>query len=425
MTTTGLGIRGAEPAAKNGVAALDVQRIRADFPILHRQVHGKPLVYLDNAATTQKPRAVIDALSRYYTESNANVHRGVHHLSEVATDAYERARATVRAYVNAGSDREIVFTRNATESINLVAQSFVRPRLQPGDEVLISAMEHHSNIVPWQLVCEERGARLSVAPIDDSGELRLDELERRLNERTRIVAVTHMSNALGTINPVERIAGLAHARGIAVLVDGSQAAYHLPVDVRALGVDFYAATGHKLYGPTGIGVLYGREALLEEMPPFLGGGDMISSVTFERSTWNALPAKFEAGTPHIAGAVGLAAALDYITAVGRSAIAAHERDLLEYGTRMLQAIPGVRLIGTAREKASILSFVMDEIHPHDVGTIIDREGIAIRTGHHCAQPVMDRFGVPATARASLAMYNTREELDALAAALQKVREVFA
>jgi cysteine desulfurase / selenocysteine lyase len=417
--------RGSGLGAQDGVGGLDVQRIRADFPILKRQVHGKPLIYLDNAATTQKPQVVIDALSRYYSESNANVHRGVHHLSEVATDAYERARSTVRAYFNAASDREIIFTRNATESINLVAQAFVRRRLQPGDEVLISAMEHHSNIVPWQLVCEEREARLVVAAIDDSGELLLDDFQRKLSERTRIVSISHMSNALGTVNPIARIVPLAHERGIPVLVDGSQAAYHMPVDVRALGVDFYAATGHKLYGPTGIGVLYGRELLLEAMPPFLGGGDMISSVTFERSTWNTLPAKFEAGTPHIGGAIGLAAALDYITGIGLPTIAAHERELLAHGTRVLESIPGVRLIGTARDKASILSFVMDNVHPHDIGTIIDREGIAIRTGHHCAQPVMDRFGIPATARASLAMYNTREELDALGAALRKVHEVFA
>ena len=404
-------------------ATLDVQRIRADFPILRLQVRGRQLVYLDNAATTQKPQVVLDALGRYYGELNANVHRGVHYLSGAATDAYEGARSKVRAFVNAAHDREILFTRNTTEGINLVAQSFARPRLQPGDEVLISAMEHHSNIVPWQMVCAERGAKLTVAPIDDRGELMLDEFERLLSERTRLVSVAHMSNALGTVNPVAEIVRLAHARGIPVLVDGSQAAYHMPVDVRGLGVDFYAATGHKLYGPTGIGVLYGREALLEAMPPFLGGGDMIASVTFERSTWNELPYKFEAGTPNIAGAVGLGAALDYITAVGFDGIVEHERALLAYGTAMLESMPGVRLIGTAREKASVLSFVMENIHPHDIGTIVDREGVAIRTGHHCAQPVMDRFGVPATARASLAMYNTREELDALGAALLKVTEV--
>jgi len=405
--------------------ALDLARIRADFPILHRQVRGRQLVYLDNAATTQKPQVVIDALTRYYTDLNANVHRGVHFLSEAATNAYEGARATVRAFFNAAHDREIIFTRNTTEGINLVAQSFARPRLQPGDDVLISAMEHHSNIVPWQMVCAEKGARLQVAPIDDRGDLVLDAFERLLSERTRLVSITHMSNAPGTVNPVGEIVRLAHARGIPVLVDGSQAAYHMPVDVRALGADFYVATGHKLYGPTGIGVLYGRAALLEEMPPFLGGGDMIASVTFERSTWNELPYKFEAGTPNIEGAIGLGTALDYITSIGFDKIVPHEQALLAYGTSMLESMPGVRLIGTARQKASVLSFVMEDVHPHDIGTIVDREGVAIRTGHHCAQPVMERFGVPATARASLAVYNTREELDALGAALRKVSEVFA
>ena len=410
--------------ATETLKAFDVERVRADFPILKRQVHGRPLVYLDNAATTQKPQVVLDALARYYTEQNANVHRGVHHLSEIATAAYDDARTKVRRFFNAASDREIIFTRNATESINLVAQSYARPKLQAGDEVLISAMEHHSNIVPWQIACAERGAHLRVAPIDDRGELLLDEFEQLLGERTRIVAVTHMSNALGTVNPVAEIVRLAHARNIPVLVDGSQAAYHLPVDVQALGADFYVATGHKLYGPTGIGVLYGREARLDAMPPFLGGGDMIASVTFEKSTWNELPYKFEAGTPHIEGAIGLGAAIDYIASIGLDGIAAHERELLACGTEMLEGIPGLRLIGTARRKASILSFVIEGIHPHDIGTIVDREGVAIRTGHHCAQPVMDRFGIPATARASLAMYNTREELDALGAALHKVIEVF-
>jgi cysteine desulfurase/selenocysteine lyase len=405
--------------------ALDVLRIRADFPILKRRVGGKPLVYLDNAATTQKPQAVLDAIASYYTDINANVHRGVHELSQRATDAFEGARERVRVFFNAASVREIVFTRNATEGINLVAYSFVRPRLQPGDEVLISAMEHHSNIVPWQLVCEAAGATLAVAPIDDRGELILEEFERRLTPRTRLAAITHMSNALGTITPARDIVALAHARGVPVLLDASQAAYHMRLDVRALDCDFLVATGHKLYGPTGIGVLYGKEARLDAMPPFMGGGDMISSVTFERSTWNALPYKFEAGTPDISGAIGLHAALDYIDGVGFDAIGAHERDLLEYGTGVLEAIDGVRLIGTAREKASILSFVVDGVHPHDVGTIVDREGVAIRTGHHCAQPVMERFNVPATARASLAMYNTREEIDALGMAVRKVREVFA
>jgi cysteine desulfurase / selenocysteine lyase len=406
-------------------APIDVQRLRADFPILSRTVNGKPLVYLDNAATTQKPRVVLNAIEEYYTSINANVHRGVHELSGRATDAYEGARERIQRFFNARSTHEIIYTRNATEGINLVAYSFVRPQLRPGDEVLITAMEHHSNIVPWQIVTEGSGAKVRVAPVDDRGELRLDEFERLLTPRTKIAAVTHMSNALGTITPVADIVRIAHAQGVPVLIDASQAAYHMRVDVQALDCDFLVATGHKLYGPTGIGVLYGKEARLDAMPPFMGGGDMISSVTFERSTWNALPYKFEAGTPHIAGAIGLHAALDYIESVGFDAIGLHERALLEYGTRILEGIDGIRLIGTARNKASILSFVMDGVHPHDIGTIVDREGVAIRTGHHCAQPVMERFGVPATARASLAMYNTREELDALGAALRKVREVFA
>ena len=407
-----------------GVRGFDVARVRADFPILRRQVRGRPLVYLDNAATTQKPQVVIDAITRYYTESNANVHRGVHELSEVASEAYEGARRKVAAFFNAPRDHQIVFTRNATEGINLVAYAFGRSKVAAGDEVLISAMEHHSNIVPWQLLCEERGARLRVAPIDDRGDLILDELESLLSERTKLLAVTHMSNALGTVNPVEEIVKIAHRRGVPVLLDGSQAAYHMPVDVQALDCDFYVATGHKLYGPTGIGVLYGKEAHLDAMPPFLGGGDMISSVTFEKSTWNTLPHKFEAGTPHIEGAICLGVAIDYIQSIGLAPIGEHERDLLDYGTAALSALDGVRLIGTARHKASILSFVVDGAHPHDVGTIVDREGIAIRTGHHCAQPVMERFGVPATARASLAMYNTRDEIDALVQALQRVRAVF-
>jgi cysteine desulfurase / selenocysteine lyase len=412
------------PTALSG-AVLDVARVRADFPILRREVHGKPLVYLDNAATAQKPRQVLDALTAYYTGQNANVHRGVHLLSQVATDAYEAARETVRSFFNASSVQEIVFTRNSTEGINLVAHAFGAARVEEGDEVLITAMEHHSNIVPWQLLCQRAGARLRVAPIDDRGELLLDDLDAMIGPRTRIVAVAHMSNALGTINPIEQIVGFAHAKGAAVLVDGSQAAYHMPVDVRALDCDFYVATGHKLYGPTGIGVLYGKASLLESLPPFLGGGDMIRSVTFEQSTWNDLPHKFEAGTPNIAGAIGLAAALDYIRSVGLTAIAQHEQELLAYATSVVSEIPGVRLIGTARNKASVVSFVMGEVHPHDIGTIVDREGVAIRTGHHCAQPVMERFGIPATARASVAMYNTREEIDVLGRALRRVREVFA
>ena len=405
-------------------APFDVARIRSDFPILRRQVRNKPLVYLDNAATTQKPQVVLDALMRYYTDINANVHRGVHELSGLATDAYEASREKIRAFFNASSVQEVVFTRNATEGINLVAYAFVRPALAEGDEVVISAMEHHSNIVPWQIVCEERRARLRVAPIDDSGALIMEELDRLIGPRTKIVSIAHMSNALGTVNPVEEIVSLAHSRGVAVLIDGSQAAYHMPVDVQAIGCDFYVATGHKLYGPTGIGVLLGKAERLEAMPPFMGGGDMIRTVTFERSTWNDLPYKFEAGTPNIAGAVGLGAAIGYIEAIGRDVIAAHERDLLAYGTAVLESIPGVRLIGTAARKSSILSFVMDRIHPHDIGTIVDLEGVAVRTGHHCAQPVMDRFGIPATARASLAMYNSTEDLDALGRALLKVREVF-
>ena len=404
--------------------AFDVARVREDFPILRRQARGRPLVYLDNAATSQKPQVVIDAIVRYYTDLNANVHRGVHHLSELATEAYEAARETVRAFFNAASTREIVFTRNATESINLVAYAFGRANVREGDEVVISAMEHHSNIVPWQLLCGETGARLRAVPIDDRGELIVEELERALTPRTRLVAIAHMSNALGTVNPVDEIVRLAHARGVPVLLDGSQAAYHMPVDVQAIDCDFYAATGHKLYGPTGIGVLYAKASHLEAMPPFLGGGDMIRTVTLEGSTWNDLPYKFEAGTPDIAGAVGLGAALDYLTAVGLARVAEHERELLAYGTAMLEAIPGVRIIGTAAHKASVLSFVMEGVHPHDIGTIVDSEGVAIRTGHHCAQPVMERFGIPATARASLAMYNTREDLDALGRALSKVREVF-
>ncbi|HEU4892843.1 MAG TPA: cysteine desulfurase [Vicinamibacterales bacterium] len=421
MSNTAVGV----PVELRGVrAAFDVERIRADFPILRRQVRGRALTYLDNAATTQKPQQVLDALIGYYTTCNANVHRGVHFLSEIATEAHEVARGKVRAFLNAASTREIVFTRNSTEGINLVAHAFGRWRVNAGDEIVITAMEHHSNIVPWQLLCEERGAKLRIAPIDDSGALILDELQALLTPRTRLLSVTHMSNALGTVNPIATIVRMAHARGVPVLVDGSQAAYHMPVDVRALDCDFYVATGHKLYGPTGIGVLYGRESLLAEMPPFLGGGDMIRSVTFEKSTWNELPYKFEAGTPDIAGAIGLGAALDYISAVGLDRIMAHEHDLLEYGTAALLEVPGLRLIGTAPHKASILSFVIEGVHPHDIGTIVDQEGVAIRTGHHCAQPVMDRFCVPATARASLAMYNTRCEIDALVGALRRVHAVF-
>ena len=410
------------PAAR-GLTGFDVAQVRADFPILRRQVRGGPLVYLDNAATTQKPQVVLDAIARYYGDYNANVHRGVHHLSELASEAYEGSRRIAASYFNAPDPATIVFTRNATESINLVAQTFGRMRLGAGDEVLITAMEHHSNIVPWQLVCAEKGAKLRVAPMSDAGELLMDAFAEALGERTKLVAVTHMSNALGTINPVAEIVRLAHERGVPVLIDGSQAAYHMAVDVQALDCDFYVATGHKLYGPTGIGLLYGKPEHLEAMPPFMGGGDMISSVTFEGSTWNAVPHKFEAGTPHIEGAIVLGVALEYIRGIGLDAIAAHERDLLAYGTNALQAVDGLRLVGTAPEKASILSFVLDGIHPHDIGTIVDQEGVAVRTGHHCAQPVMERLGVPATARASLAMYNTREDIDALVRALARVKQV--
>jgi cysteine desulfurase/selenocysteine lyase len=411
------------PARAGAASSFDVERVRLDFPILRRTVRGRPLTYLDNAATTQKPQAVLDALAGYYTTINANVHRGVHLLSELATEAHEAVREKVRAFLNARSAREIIFTRNSTEGINLVAHAFGRCRVGPGDEVVISAMEHHSNIVPWQLLCGERGARLRVAPINDAGELLIEALDDLIGPRTRLLSVTHMSNALGTINPIESIVRIAHAKGVPVLVDGSQAAYHMPVDVQALDCDFYVATGHKLYGPTGIGILYGRESLLEEMPPFLGGGDMIRSVTFEKSTWNDLPYKFEAGTPDIAGAVGLGAALDYIGGVGLAGIARHEADLLAYATAALEEMPGARIIGTARTKASILSFIVEGVHPHDIGTIVDQHGVAIRTGHHCAQPVMDRFGVPATARASFAMYNTRRDVDALMGALHDVRAV--
>ena len=413
------------PAATAANAAFDVQRVRRDFPILERQVRGRPLVYLDNAATTQKPRQVIDVLARYYSDENANIHRGVHYLSEYSTKSYEAARETVQRFLNARESREIIFTRNATEGINLVAQAYGRRNVRDGDEIVISAMEHHSNIVPWQMLCQETGARLRVAPIDDAGQLRLEAFEALLGPRTKMVSVVHLSNSLGTINPVKTIVELAHRHEIPVLIDGAQAAYHLAVDVQALDCDFYVFTGHKVYGPTGIGVLYGKAERLDAMAPYQGGGDMISSVTFEKTTYNVLPHKFEAGTPHIAGAIGLGAAIDYVTGVGMGRVTAYERELLAYGTDVLSNVPGVRLIGTARDKASILSFVLEGVHPHDIGTIIDQEGVAIRTGHHCTQPVMKRFGVPATARASLAMYNTREEIDALVTALQKVREVFA
>ncbi|MEW6071855.1 MAG: SufS family cysteine desulfurase [Planctomycetota bacterium] len=405
-------------------AAYRVEEVRRDFPALHQQVNGHPLAYLDNAATTQKPRAVIEAVTRFYREDSANVHRGVHALSQRATAAYEGARERLRRHLGATRAREIVFVRGATEAINLVAQCWARPRLAAGDEVLLTHLEHHSNIVPWQLVCQATGARIVVAPVDDGGTLLPDELEARIGPRTRVVAVSHVSNALGTINPVRRIAAAAHAAGAVVVVDGAQAAPHLPLDVGDLGVDFYALSGHKAYGPTGIGVLWGREALLEEMPPYQGGGDMIRSVTFERTIYNELPYKFEAGTPHIAGAIGLGAAVDYLEGLGRERVAAQEAALLARATAALAELPGVTLVGTAPEKTAVLSFVLDDVHPHDAGTILDQDGIAVRTGHHCAQPLMERLGVPATVRASFGLYNTVSEVDALVAGIRRVQEVF-
>jgi cysteine desulfurase/selenocysteine lyase len=404
--------------------AIDIATIRADFPALHQEAHGRPLVYLDNAATTQKPQQVIDAVRGFYERDCSNVHRGVHLLSQRATVAFEQARTTVKDHIGAADSREIVFTRSATEAINLVASSFVRPRLDPGDEVLISTMEHHSNIVPWQMLCEERGAELKVIPIDDDGNLLLDEYERLLTDRTRIVGIVHISNALGTVNPVRDIIATAHARGIPVVVDGAQSVPHLGVDVTDLDCDFYVFSAHKVYGPTGIGVLYGKRTHLADMGPYQGGGDMILSVTFDETRYNEPPHRFEAGTPNIEGAIGLAAALDYLDAVGVEAVAAHEQQLLRRATDAVLEIPGVRLVGNAEHRAAALSFVMDGIHPHDIGTILDTEGIAVRAGHHCAQPVMARYGVSATVRASFAMYNTDDEVAALAAGLLKVKEVF-
>ena len=402
----------------------DAEKIRADFPVLQQVVNGRPLVYLDNGATSQKPQAVIDELVRYYSTENANVHRGVHTLSQQATEDYEGARAKLRRLLNAAEDHEIIFTRGTTEGINLVAQSYGRRNIGPGDEIIVSNMEHHSNIVPWQMLCEEKGAALRVVPIDDSGELLMDEYERLLSPRTKMVAITHVSNALGTILPVERIVAMAHARGAVALLDGAQAVPHMAVDVRKLDCDFYVFSGHKLFGPTGTGALYGKAELLEAMPPVYGGGEMIKSVTFEQTIYNDLPYKFEAGTPNIAGAIGLGAAVDYVQAVGYENIAAYEQELLQYGARALESIGGLRIIGDAAHKAGILSFVIDNIHPHDIGTILDAEGVAVRTGHHCAQPVMQRFQIPATARASLAMYNTRADLDALVRGIDRVIEVF-
>ena len=412
------------PPREAPAPGFDVRRIREDFPILKQKMHGKPLVYLDNAATSQKPQPVIDALLRFYLQDCANIHRGVYLLSERSTQAYEDARVKLQKYLNAAEAREIVYVRGTTEGINLVAQTYGRQHIGADDEILITAMEHHSNIVPWQMLCEEKGARLRVAPINDRGELILGEFEKLLSDRTRLVAAAHVSNALGTINPVKQIIAMAHARQIPVLIDGAQAAPHMKIDLRALDVDFYVISGHKMFGPTGIGALYGKAHLLESMPPYQGGGDMILSVTFEKTTYNHIPHKFEAGTPNIAGVIGLGAAVDYLTRVGMDNVASYEQALLAYATEAIGQIPGVRLIGTAREKAGVLSFLVEGVHPHDVGTVLDQEGIAVRTGHHCAQPVMDRFGVPATVRASLAFYNTKQEINALAAGLEHVKRMF-
>jgi cysteine desulfurase/selenocysteine lyase len=406
------------------VDRFDVAGIREDFPILQQKVHGKPLVYFDNGATSQKPQAVIDALANYYSAENSNIHRGVHYLSERATAAYEEARSKIRGFINSRNNQEIIFVRGTTEAINLVAQSYGRSFLKAGDEIIISAMEHHSNIVPWQMLCEQVGAKLRVIPINHDGEIVMDEYRRLLNEKTKFVSVTHVSNALGTIAPVKEIVALAHERSIPVLLDGAQAVPHLRVDMQDLGCDFYAFSGHKMFGPTGVGVLYGRGELLEKMPPYQGGGDMISLVTFEKTHYNVLPYKFEAGTPHISGGIGLGAAIDYLQALDWQGLTAHEHALLSYATEALSNIDGLRIIGTAKEKAGVVSFVFDHVHAHDVGTILDQEGVAVRSGHHCAMPVMQRFGVPATTRASFAFYNTAEEIDILVRAIHRALKVF-
>ncbi|MBI2167322.1 MAG: cysteine desulfurase [Candidatus Omnitrophica bacterium] len=404
--------------------AFDAVRVRKNFPALNQKIYGKPLVYLDNAATTQKPKSVIDALEQYYSSENANIHRGIYYLSQQATNAYEGVRARVRQFLNARSSEEIIFVRGATEGINLVAQSYGRTYVKEGDEIVVSVMEHHSNIVPWQMLCDEAGARLRVIPINDEGEILTGEYENLLNERTKLVSIAHVSNVIGTLNPVKEMVEKAHGRGIPVLVDGAQAVPHLKVDVQDLDCDFLVFSGHKMFGPTGVGVLYGKSELLEKMPPYQGGGDMISSVTFEKTVYNKIPYKFEAGTPHIAGVIGLGRAIDYLNEIGMEEIAAYEEELLRVATEALGRVPGLRLIGTARKKSAIVSFVLKEVHPHDIGTILDRQGVAIRAGHHCAMPLMQRFGVPATARASFAFYNTKEDVDALCRALGKVREVF-
>ena len=412
----------ADAAALSG--RFDVARVRRDFPILREKIHGKPLVYFDNGATSQKPQSVIDALARYYSADNSNIHRGVHALSERATAEFEAARGKLRNFINAAADREIILVRGTTEAINLVAQSYGRTFLKSGDEIVVSAMEHHSNIVPWQMVCGQVGARLRVVPINHDGEIVMEEYQRLLNERTRFVAVTHVSNALGTVVPVKEMIALAHARGVPVLLDGAQAVPHLKIDVRDLDCDFYAFSGHKMFGPTGVGVLYGRADLLERMPPYQGGGDMISLVTFEKTHYNVLPYKFEAGTPNIAGVIGLGAAVDYLQALDWAQVAAHENELLRYATEALAELGPVKIIGTAKDKAGVLSFILEHVHAHDVGTILDQEGVAVRAGHHCAMPVMQRFGVPATARASFAFYNTLEEIDVMVKAVRRVLKVF-
>jgi cysteine desulfurase/selenocysteine lyase len=416
--------KAASRAPDHGRNLFDVDDVRKDFPILHQEINGHPLAYLDNGATSQKPRAVIDAVRDYYEKHNANIHRGVHYLSERATEDYEAARDTAQRFINAGDRCEIIYVRGTTEAINLVAQSYARPRLEPGNEIVISTMEHHSNIVPWQMLCEQTGAKLKVAPISDEGELEFDAYLELLGPNTKIVSMVHLSNALGTINPAKRIIEAAHAHGAVTVLDGAQAAPHIPVDVRDLGCDFYAFSGHKVFGPTGIGVLYGKRELLEAMDPYQGGGDMIRSVSFEETQYNDLPYRFEAGTPNIAGSIGLAAALDYVSALGLDAIAAHEDDVVAYATAQVEEIPGVRIIGTAAEKSGIISFLVDRVHAHDVGTILDSQGVAIRAGHHCTMPLMKRFGVAATARASFALYNTKQEADALVAAIWKVKEMF-
>jgi cysteine desulfurase/selenocysteine lyase len=424
MPSSSADLRASAPPRPGG-AAFDVNIIREDFPVLKQTVHGKPLVYLDSAATAQKPYVVVEAIRHFHEVDCANIHRGVHELSQRSTAAYEETRAKVRKFLHAKKNEELIFVRGTTEGINLVASSWGRKFINAGDEIIISAMEHHSNIVPWQMLCEEKNATLRVIPMNDRGELILEEYEKLLNPRTRMVAVAHISNALGTINPIRQIIEMAHKAGALALIDGAQAAPHMKVDVQALDADFYTMSGHKVFGPTGIGILYGKTKLLNAMPPYQGGGDMIKVVTFAKTTYNDLPYKFEAGTPNIAGGIGLGAALDYVNRLGIDQIAAYEHQLLEYGTEALSAIPGLRMIGTAREKAAVLSFVMEGIHPHDIGTVLDRQGIAVRTGHHCAQPVMDFFNVPATTRASLAFYNTFGEIDALVAGLHKVREIFA